>query len=109
MPTYPYHCICGHAEDVVKPISMYNSPEPCPTCGALMDKDWGQMVPAIHAFQGHFSQALGCYVGNKQQQDDACSRIEEKTGSRPIPIGDYKPVQKPIRKEYEIPRGIFDG
>jgi len=109
MPTYPYHCVCGHTEDVVKPISMYQSLEPCCECGSLMDKDWSQMVPTVKVYAGHYNHSLGAYIGSEGQQRDVCEKIYEKTGTKPVAIGDFKPEHKPQLKGYNVPRGVFDA
>lgn len=109
MPTYPYHCECGFSEDIVKPISEYDSRETCKVCGKDMDKDWQKMKPAVAVYAGHFNHSLGAYIGSKRQEQDVCKRIEERTGSRPEAIGDYVPPHKPVRQSYDLPRGVFDG
>ena len=110
MPTYPYICGCGHKEDVIKSMMECASPETCSICDSPMEKDWGEFRPAaVHAYAGHFNHSLGAYIGNKSQENDACARIEDKTGSRPVAIGDWVPPHKPKIESYDLPRGFLEG
>ena len=109
MPTYPYICRCGHKEDVVKSIKEYASFERCPKCQHLMETDWSEMKPGVKVYAGHFNHSLGAYIGSKAQENDACSRIEEKTGSRPVAIGDWKPPHAPQIAKYEMSREILEA
>ena len=109
MPTYPYICQCGHKEEVIKPIKEWAFPERCPECQNMMEKDWGEMRPSVKVYEGHFNHSLGAYIGSKAQENDVCAKIEEKTGSRPVAIGDWKPPQAPRLEKYEITRDILEA
>lgn len=112
MPTYSYKCELGHREDVIKPISQYDSPETCPTCQGPMHKDysdprWGG--GGVLKAKGYFDNGLGKYIGSERDKQDAINRIHDSTGSRPIEIGDQKMDLKPRREEYHVPRDFVEA
>jgi predicted nucleic acid-binding Zn ribbon protein len=105
MPAYPYRCPCGYHGDVIKPIKDCDSPEPCPKCTALMavdysDKGWAKQGAVV--FKGHFNASLGQYIGSKADIREAQSKIEDKTGSRPVEIGDQKPKYNPPKHDVDM-------
>lgn len=105
MPTYPYRCTCGHAEDVVKPIRDCDSPEACPKCAGVMEKNYGDPGWAragIKVFQGHYNESLGQYIGSAGDIRTAQEKIYEATGSRPIEIGDERPKVKKITHDVDM-------
>lgn len=65
---------------------------PCPVCGLIMTKDWTAIqIRPTPAFQPHFNHAVGKYVSNSREFDEALRRGSEAqntTYSR-IDPGDY--------------------
>jgi predicted nucleic acid-binding Zn ribbon protein len=105
MPTYPYRCTCGHAEDIIKPIRDHDAPEVCRLCHQVMGKDYGSKdwasVGAV-VFKGHFNASLGQYIGSQADIRDAQSKIQDKTGSRPIEIGNERPKIAPKKQDVNM-------
>lgn len=105
MPTYPYACTCGHKEDVIKPISQYDTLEACRVCHQVMQMDYGDpgwAKAGISIFKGEFNHSLGRHIGSKQDIVDACNKIQDETGSRPIELGNEKPKHAPALQKYDV-------
>lgn len=60
--------------------------------------------PQISVFKSGMNHSLGAYCGSRRDVVDACNRIEDKTGSRPVEIGDQHVKHSPELTPYEIPR-----
>jgi hypothetical protein len=94
----------------MKPMSEGGRVEICPKCSLEMHKDFGSLNFGVSQYAGHYNHSLGAYIGSKGQERDVCSRIYEKTGTKPVALGDFKPEHKPTGlKSYDVPRGVFDG
>lgn len=105
MPTYPYLCACGHREDVIKSIKDCESPEPCPKCSQIMSVNYGDpgwAKAGAMVFKGHFNCSLGRYIGSAGDIRDAQNKIQDATGSRPIELGNERPVYKPVKQDVDM-------
>lgn len=89
MPTYDYaHEPCRIRWDVIKPMSAFDTPEPCPKCG-----EPGIKLPSLCAIdktaaggwnEQTYHPALGCYTRSTQHaRKIAKSRGMEEVGTEP--------------------------
>lgn len=93
MPTYDLECDpCKVRWDVIKPMSQYDSPEPCPKCGKP-----GNLLPALVNIdkvaagswnEQSWNPALGCYTRNVQHARQIAKRrgFEEIGNEKPETI-----------------------
>jgi len=81
----------------------------------LWDKDAKQWLPEnevmckrrkenesfnFSIYKSGYNDSLGGYCGSKTDERTLCSKIEDRTGSRPEAIGDAKLTNFGTRKEY---------
>ncbi len=105
MPTYPYACVCGRTEDVVKSIKDFDSLEHCPECLLVMFMNYGDpgwAKAGMKVFQGHYNESLGRYIGSAGDIREAQNKIQDATGSRPIEIGNERPKVQPVKQDVDI-------
>ena len=69
----------------------------------FLSKRWksGYASPNISIFKSGYYHSLGRYCGSKADVKDACSRIEDRTGSRPVEIGDQQVKYAPNLRPYD--------
>lgn len=69
---------------------------PCPVCGVVMKKDWGQVqLRGAPAFQPHFNHSVGRFVTSSRDFDEALRRgaEEQNTTYARIDPGDYRSIE----------------
>lgn len=102
MATYSYWCKCGYEGEVIKSIHLHDSPESCPKCQSLMDRDFSKCRIYISNFKGHYNESLGRYIGSQGDIRDARNRIGDETGVKPIEIGNDSPKVAPPKHDVDM-------
>jgi hypothetical protein len=88
---YNYECDkCNVSFDVIKPVNLYNRPEPC-TCGEIARKTFSISRPIIDKTSNEYNPALGTVVKNKAHKQE----LMKQRGL--IEVGNEKP--ETIHKE----------
>ncbi len=87
---YAYHCdACGHAFDVVKPVSEYNAPELCErkACGAPARREPFPRRTFLHGtsvLDAEYNPGLGCIVKSAEHRREiAKQKGLEEIGNEP--------------------------
>lgn len=113
---YQFKCsICGNYREVVRTVDECALPEYCGECfrdGVAMVMDRVFSVPQVNisgTLKGEYNPGLGCVINSRKDVREARRRIYNETGRDVVEIGNEKMVVSPRRKEYEIPRGVFDN
>ena len=105
---YPFKCQCGKYVEVYRPVSESSKIEMCSDCGAAMDRQY--TAPMIDApWFDYFDQGLGRNITSKQDIARAKSDYKSRTGHNLVEVGSDGLVKREAKKEYDIPRGIFDN
>lgn len=106
---YPFHCdSCQTAIEVVRRAADSGLPEYCPKCKAAMRRIY--TVPQVFV-EGptYYDHGLGGVVSNRRGKKELLKRTEERVGFPIQEVGNEKKKPKPVKRDYEIPRGALDG
>jgi putative FmdB family regulatory protein len=110
MPVYPFWCShCEHYREDVRHMSEAGDPAICDRCGRDMERKWTVPQVSVPNDSGYFNHGLGTYIKHKSDVKDAITKINEATGQDLVEVGNEKVKPKPIKHDYEIPRGALDG
>jgi len=104
LPTYAYICPkCAHPEEVVKPMSAFNSVEMCPVCSEVMERDYRAETPT-HDSGGYarelHSDALAIHPSQRQEHERLYPDVPLDSACRPV-LSNYHQ-----HKNYLEKRGI---
>jgi len=104
MPLYPFKCSnCGTYVEEVGSMKSPPITKQCDECGMTMDRVYTAPQVDIPTYVSEWNPGLGAKIRHKQDIVDAQNRIFDKTGSRPIEVGnDTESLKKlkPHRKRY---------
>jgi len=88
MATYAYVCTkCEGRQDVVKPMAESGRTELCPSCGALMDKDFSANIPQVYQSgyrKALHSDALAIHPSQRAEHRERYPGVEIDHLNRPV-------------------------
>jgi putative FmdB family regulatory protein len=96
---YDYQCLsCGHAFDVVKPMTKASRKEKCRKCRKVASRIWSANIQFIGAAVQHaeYNPAFGQVIKNKRHRDEMARRRGM------VEIGNEKPAT--IHKHFDDQR-----
>jgi len=109
---YQFSCpVCGKYDEVVRTVDECNMAHSCPDCKQIMNRVYSVPQVSVPHTGTYYDNGLGCKISNERDKRDAIKRIENETGQKLVEVGteDLKKHVKPVKLDYEIPRGIFDN